>query len=155
MVLLGGTPAAMVKAEAEVEVAEEIGEGGEAAVLEVATTVVEAPQWAEVAEEAPVVVALVDVAGATPVSGRRTSEQFTILGSRSRRTRSSPGSRLSPTTLPNSPFVRFSNLLPNALFYRFLVKVLDGGRSANPVWRELISLPSACPKTPSSITQSR
>lgn len=70
-------------------------------------------QWAEVAvEEVPLVVApVVDVAGATSVSGRRTSLRFTIPGSGRKRTGWSPGLRLSPTTRPNTLFVRFPNLM--------------------------------------------
>ena len=85
MVLLG---AAMVKveAEAEAEVGEEVeetGGGGEAAVLEAATVAVEVAH----SEVVPLVVALVGVAGVTSVSGGRTSEQFTPLSSRRKRTR--------------------------------------------------------------------
>lgn len=88
---------------------EEIGGGGEVAVLEAATAVVEVVQWGEVeVEEVPPVV---DVAGATSVSGRRTSERFTLLSSRRKRTGWSPGSRPSKTTLPSSLFVRPSDLL--------------------------------------------
>ena len=80
MVLLGEALVAMVPAEAEVEVgeeAEEIGGGGEAAVLEAATVAVEV----EVAVVPPVV-ALADVAGVTSVSGRRTFQRFFPLSSK-------------------------------------------------------------------------
>jgi hypothetical protein len=65
-----------VEAEAGAEVAEEVeetGGGGEVALLEAATIAVEVVQWVEVAPS------WWDVAGVTSVSGRRTSEQFTLL----------------------------------------------------------------------------
>lgn len=85
----------------------------EVEVEEAVMTAVEVAQWAEVAvEEVPLVVApVVDVAGATSVSGRRTSLRFTIPGSGRKRTGWSPGLRLSPTTRPNTLFVRFPNLM--------------------------------------------
>lgn len=85
----------------------------EVEVEEAVMTAVEVAQWAEVAvEEVPLVVApVVDVAGATSVSGRRTSLRFTIPGSGRKRTGWSPGLRLSPMTRPNTLFVRFPNLM--------------------------------------------
>ena len=84
-----------VEAEAEVEEAEEVeaeeaegveetGVGGEAVLLEAATVAAEVAQWAEAV---PPVAVPVDVVGATSVSGGRTSEQFTLLSSRQKRTR--------------------------------------------------------------------
>ena len=75
-----------VGAEAEAEVGEEAEEtegGEEAALLEAATVAVEVVH----PEVVPLVVVLVGVAGVTLVSGRRTSEQFTLLSSRRKRTR--------------------------------------------------------------------
>ena len=78
----------MVTVEAEAEAGEEveeakveaglvveIGGGGEAAVLEAATVVVEV--------EDPLAVALADVAGVTSASGGRTFQLFSPLSSRS------------------------------------------------------------------------
>ena len=86
----------------------------EVEVEEAVMTAVEVAQWvAEVAVEGvPLVVApVVDVAGATSVSGRRTSLRFTIPGSGRKRTGWSPGLRLSPMTRPNTLFVRVPNLM--------------------------------------------
>lgn len=133
----------MVRAEAEVEVGEIEG-GGEVPFLEAVTVAVE------------VVPPVVDVAGVTLVSGRRTSERFTLPSSRRKRTRWSPGSRPSKTTLPSSLFVCPFNLMLFAHIDCFVFfKALDGGHLASPVWREPTSLSSAYPSTPSTITQSR
>jgi len=99
---------AMFKAEAEVEVV--VVEGAETGGGEEAVGLVGVKVAVEVAVvEAPSVVAPVDVAGVTSVSGRKTFEQFTILGSRRKGTGWLPGSTLSPTTRPNTLFVCLSN----------------------------------------------
>jgi len=85
---------AMVKAEVEAEVvAVAVGIEGEgevavaAAVLGGPKVAVEVDRWVEVvAVEAPHVEVLVDVAGVTLASGRRTFERFMILGSRKKGT---------------------------------------------------------------------
>ena len=117
MALLEETLAAITKAEVETEVVAEVvgraGEGGVAvavAILGGAKVAVEVGRWVEVAVvEDPHVVALVDVVGATLVSGKRAFERLMILGSRRKGTGWSPGSTLPKTTHPNSLFVRFSN----------------------------------------------
>jgi hypothetical protein len=62
-------------------------------------------RWGEV-EEDPLV-ASVDVAGVTLAYGRKTSQRFTPLSSRQRRTGWSLGSRPKKTTHLNYLFVRF------------------------------------------------
>jgi hypothetical protein len=106
-VVLLGASMAKVEAEAEVEEMEEPGGGGEAALLEAATIAVEVVS---------LVVALVDVAGIDSVSGRRASQQFTLLSSRRKRTEWSRGSRLSETTHLNSLSVRLFDLIQTPIF---------------------------------------
>lgn len=96
-----------------------VGGEGEAEVLEAATALAEEVRWGEV-QEVPPAVAPVDVAEvATSASGKKTSQPFTLLSSRGKRTRLSPGSTLSKMTHPNYLSVRFLPFDSSASFHPF------------------------------------
>ena len=75
-------------------------------------------QRAEVAVEGAFCV--VDVAGVTSASGRRTSKQFAILSSSRKKTMRSTGSRPALTIRQNFPFVRFFESEANSHFHHFV-----------------------------------